>query len=158
MVKFILIILLFIPLSGCDDQEVSKVDRPLFQEITNETQSGQIYEFQVELALTPQEQATGLMFRESMKDDHGMLFYFGQERHAGFWMKNTLIPLDMIFIRYDGVIHHIHENAIPNDLTSITSQGLVLGVLEINGGLSQKLGISTGDKVKHQLFERNRAQ
>jgi uncharacterized membrane protein (UPF0127 family) len=108
--------------------------------------------FSVELALTPQQQAYGLMNRTSMPQDHGMLFVFGDEAERGFWMKNTLIPLDMVFIKKNGVIHHIHENAIPHDLTTNYSKGPVMAVLELNGGTSARLNIKPGDVVKHAVF------
>lgn len=150
--RFVLILLVF-GLIGCQEKE--HVTSPL--QITSlqiTSVSGQTHSFDVEVALTPKEQARGLMFRESMGDDEGMLFYFGgDEAERGFWMKNTLIPLDIIFIKADGVIHHIHENAIPHDLTSIRSKGPAAAVLEINGGLASKIGIQKGDKVKHTVFQ-----
>lgn len=146
-----LIILFITPfLTGCGEPEGGR-GLPV-QPLTIETQSGQIHEFEVELALTQEEMSVGLMFREDMDDDKGMLFYFGQEREINFWMKNTFIPLDMIFIKADGTIHHIHENAVPEDLTPIPSQGRVMAVLEINAGLSKKLGIQPGDRVNQALF------
>ncbi len=116
------------------------------------------HHFAIEIAVTPQEQSKGLMYRTEMDDDAGMLFYFNEEAERGFWMKNTLIPLDMLFIKADGTIHHIHESAIPHDLTSIRSNGAVRAVLEINGGLSHKLGLRVGDKIKHQFFSANSVQ
>lgn len=146
-----LIILFIAPfLIGCGEPDGGR-GLPV-QPLTIETQSGQVHEFEVELALTQEEMAVGLMFRKDMDDNKGMLFYFGQEREINFWMKNTFIPLDMIFIRADGIIHHIHENAVPEDLTPIPSQGEVMGVLEINAGLSKKLGIQPGDLVNQPLF------
>lgn len=116
-----------------------------------ETANGQTHAFGVEIADTPQEQAQGLMGRTQMADDEGMIFLFGQSpRIISFWMKNTLIPLDMIFIKTDGTIAHIHANARPHDLTSISSQTPVVAVLEINGGLSARLGIAEGDRVVHE--------
>ena len=110
--------------------------------------------FKVEIAVTPDQMARGLMFRESMPENEGMLFYFGgEEAERRFWMKNTLIPLDLIFIRADGRIHHIHENAVPRDLTGIPSHGPVAAVLEINGGLSKKLELFPDDRVIHPFFE-----
>lgn len=123
-----------------------------------ETQSGQSHAFSVELALTPEQQSQGLMNRTQLDDDKGMLFYFNEAREQSFWMKNTLIPLDMLFIKQSGRIHHIHENAIPHDLTPVKSMGEVVGVLEINGGLSRKLGIQPGDTIKHPFFSQNYAQ
>lgn len=108
--------------------------------------------FRVELALTPQQQAQGLMGRTSMDKDAGMIFLFPEEAERSFWMKNTLIPLDMIFIREDGTISKVHDSAKPHDLTSVKSEGPALAVLELNGGTAKKLGISAGDLVKHPFF------
>ncbi len=85
-----------------------------------------------------------------------MLFDFGKEKHVSFWMRNTLIPLDMIFADAFGTITHIHHNAIPHDETGIPSRGPILGVLEINAGLSRFLGIQVGDRIDHPVFIRNR--
>lgn len=110
------------------------------------------YEFNIELAITPEERARGLMYREELPENSGMLFYFDTDMMLGFWMKNTLIPLDMIFIRNDGTISSIHKNAIPHDLTSIQSKEKVIAVFEINGGTADKLGIKPEDKIHHSLF------
>ncbi len=107
----------------------------------------------IELALTPPQQAKGLMFREEMDEDAGMLFVFEGEAERRFWMKNTLIPLDMIFIKDNGVVHHIHENAIPHDPSPVSSNGAVRAVLEINGGTSRKLGLKPGHTIKHAVFQ-----
>lgn len=118
-----------------------------------ETQDGQSHSFQVELALSPEDIQRGLMHRTSLGENAGMLFYFGgREEERFFWMKNTLIPLDMLFIKADGTIHHIHENAKPNDLTSVPSKGPVAAVLEIRGGRSAELGLKPGDIVKYSFF------
>ena len=117
-----------------------------------------VVHFDIELALNRAQQSQGLMNRTNMAEDAGMLFVFPDEAERGFWMKNTLIPLDMIFIKANGVIHHIHENAVPHDLTSIKSNGPVMAVLEINGGLSQKLNIKVGDSVNHPFFNRQNTQ
>ena len=108
--------------------------------------------FTVELADTDQSRARGMMFRTSMAPDAGMLFDFKQEQMASFWMRNTLIPLDMIFIRADGTILNIHQRAIPGDETGINSAGPVRAVLEINGGTASRLGIRPGDRVQHAIF------
>jgi uncharacterized membrane protein (UPF0127 family) len=117
-----------------------------------ETQGGQRHPFRIELALTPAQQAQGLMWRERMDDDQGMLFINPVERMASFWMMNTLIPLDMVFVDRTGRIVHIHENAIPHDTTPIPSRYPVLGILEVNGGLTRRLGIRPGDRVVHDVF------
>jgi len=112
--------------------------------------------FRVELADNDQSRARGLMFRTQMAPDAGMLFDFKQEGPASFWMRNTLLPLDMLFIRADGTIHHIHQRAIPHDETGIDSNGPVQAVLELNGGTVQRLGIKPGDKVEHPIFAKSR--
>lgn len=108
--------------------------------------------FTVELADNDQSRSRGMMFRQSMAPDAGMLFDFRQEQMASFWMRNTLIPLDMIFIRADGTILNIHQRAIPRDETGINSAGPVRAVLEVNGGTASRLGIKAGDRVQHAIF------
>ena len=131
-----------------------QAQRPEFARdtVTIETQRGGVFEFDVELALTRGEQAFGLMFVEEMPQSQGMLFVFESEAPRSFWMRNTLIPLDMIFIRADGTIANIIARAEPQTETSRPSDGPVLGVLEINGGLSALLGIGPGDRVVHAAF------
>lgn len=108
--------------------------------------------FTVELADNDQTRSRGMMFRTSMAPDAGMLFDFRQEQMASFWMRNTLIPLDMVFIKADGTILNIHQRAIPRDETGINSAGPVRAVLELNGGTASRLGIKAGDKVEHAIF------
>ena len=108
--------------------------------------------FTVELAVTPEEQAQGLMFRRALPADAGMLFDLGGSRPATFWMKNTLIPLDMLFIAADGRIAAIHERAVPLSEAMIESKVPVRAVLELNGGTAARLGIHEGDVVHHALF------
>ncbi len=108
--------------------------------------------FDVELALNEAERSRGLMFRDKLGPYDGMLFDFYQEAPVSFWMKNTLIPLDMLFIAADGTIRHIHSNAVPLSTDTIPSQFPVRAVLEINGGSARLLGIKPGDKVKHPIF------
>ncbi len=117
-----------------------------------ETASGDRHVFSVELAATPQEMSKGLMNREEMAPDAGMLFLFPAKQPVAFWMKNTLIPLDMLFIDDDGTIKNIHVNAEPQSLNQIWSDGPVKSVLEVNGGLTEKLGIAAGDTVIHPFF------
>lgn len=104
-------------------------------------------EFTVRIADEPAEYSLGLMNVGYLPDNAGMLFVFPSQGHVSFWMKNTLIPLDMIFIEEGGRIEKIHHNAIPHDLTSVTSDLPVRYVLEINGGLSASLGLREGDFV-----------
>lgn len=108
--------------------------------------------FKVELADDDVSRARGMMFRTSMAADAGMLFDFKQEQMASFWMRNTLIPLDMLFIKTDGTILNIHQRAIPRDETGINSAGPVRAVLELNGGTVARLGIKPGDRVEHPIF------
>lgn len=109
--------------------------------------------FQVERAVTPEESARGLMFRSELAADRGMLFLFTDEQDRSFWMKNTMIPLDIIFIRRDGVIAHIHKMAKPYDETAIPSTEPVQAVLEIAGGQADKRGIAPGDRIDTDLLK-----
>jgi uncharacterized membrane protein (UPF0127 family) len=113
---------------------------------------GRDIKFDVELALNDAERSRGLMFREKLGPYDGMLFDFHQDAPVSFWMKNTLIPLDMVFIAGDGTVKHVHANAVPLSTDAIPSQFPVRAVLEINGGSARLLGIKPGDKVKHPIF------
>ena len=124
-----------------------------FSELWIETEAGARYRFEIELAVTPEEQARGLMHREEMAADAGMLFLFEPIRPVSFWMKNTLISLDMLFVDTEGRIVNIGERTEPLSLDSVPSDGPVRAVLEINGGLSAQLGIRPGDKVVHDAFQ-----
>jgi uncharacterized membrane protein (UPF0127 family) len=108
--------------------------------------------FGVEMALTPEEQARGLMFRRELPEKQGMLFDFKREQPTSFWMKNTYIPLDMIFIRADGRILNIAENTVPLSEALVSSTGPVRAVLEVIAGTTKKLGIAAGDRVVHPIF------
>ncbi len=112
------------------------------------TSGSKVHQFRVELARTPQEQAKGLMFRTEMGPDEGMIFPFDPPRGASFWMRNTVIPLDLIFVAPDGRISNIAANAIPYDETPLTSNGEAKAVLELNGGRAAELGIKPGDRVE----------
>ncbi len=112
------------------------------------TSGGRIHRFTVEVAKTSEEQATGLMNRSSLAPDRGMIFPFTAPQQASFWMKNTLIPLDIIFVRTDGVIANIEANTVPLSLQPVRSVGQVGSVLEIAGGRSAELGIKPGDTVQ----------
>lgn len=105
--------------------------------------------FSVEVADDPNERSVGLMRRELMPRSAGMFFVYEQPQRAVFWMKNTLIPLDMIFMDETGVVTRVHENAVPLDLTGIEGGDGVQFVLEINGGLAGRLGISEGSELRH---------
>jgi len=119
--------------------------------LTIDTASG-AHHFSIELALSPEQQAQGLMFRRSLAADAGMLFDFGAARPASFWMRNTLIPLDMVFIDAEGHIADIHERAVPLSEDPIESKVPVRAVLEVNGGTVSRLGIKLGDVVHYAIF------
>ncbi|WNJ93640.1 DUF192 domain-containing protein [Bosea sp. 685] len=110
--------------------------------------------FQVEVMRTPDQRAKGLMYRNYMPEDRGMLFDFARTEPVAMWMQNTYIPLDMLFIRANGTISRIAERTEPLSTRTIPSGEPVLSVLEINGGVAEKLGIKPGDKVEHVLFKR----
>ena len=109
---------------------------------------GKTHRFTVEVAGTAEEQRVGLMNRQQLAPDRGMIFPFAEERVASFWMRNTLIPLDMIFIRSDGTITNIEANTVPLSEEPVLSYEPVIAVLEIPGGRSAELGINAGDTVK----------
>jgi uncharacterized membrane protein (UPF0127 family) len=111
-----------------------------------------VHAFAVELALTPDEQSRGLMYRRSLPEGQGMLFDFKRDQETSFWMKNTYIPLDMIFIRGDGRIHRIAENTEPLSERMVPSNGPIRAVLEVIAGTTRKLGIAPGDRVAHPSF------
>ncbi|MEP7351413.1 MAG: DUF192 domain-containing protein [Sphingorhabdus sp.] len=106
--------------------------------------------FTVEVAANSMEQAKGMMFRTELADNRGMIFPFPEARMASFWMKNTVIPLDIIFIRANGTIESIAENAIPYSTVPVEAGEPVTAVLELRGGLAAELGIGAGDKVRWQ--------
>jgi uncharacterized membrane protein (UPF0127 family) len=112
------------------------------------------YPFQVEIAMSPETRRQGLMYRESLAPNHGMLFLFESERPVSFWMKNTLISLDLLFIQANGRIARIARNATPGSLALIGSGVPVLAVLEVNGGMAGRLGLEPGDLVVHPAFAR----
>ncbi len=111
------------------------------------TSGNRTHEFVVEVARTEEQQQTGLMNRPSLAPDRGMIFPFAAPRPASFWMKNTLIPLDIIFVRSDGSIANVAANTVPLSLEPVMSEGTVGSVLELAGGRAEELGIKAGDKV-----------
>jgi uncharacterized membrane protein (UPF0127 family) len=108
--------------------------------------------FQVEIATTEPERQRGLMYRKSVPEGTGMLFDFDREQVVVMWMKNTYVPLDMIFIRANGTIARIAENTTPLSEARIYSGPPVKGVLEVAAGTARKYGIAVGDKVSHRFF------
>lgn len=117
---------------------------------------GAAHAFVIEIASTEAEKSLGLMYRSALPDDRGMLFPYGKERVITMWMRNTYIPLDMIFIRANGTVSRIEERAEPLSERVISSAVPVSAVLEISGGGAKRLGIKPGDKVRHKLFEHAR--
>ncbi len=111
------------------------------------TASGQNYHFQVEIAKTPDQQERGLMFRKTMAADAGMIFPQAMDTTMSFWMKNTYIPLDIVFIAASGRITHIAPDATPLSENTLPSGGPIRAVLELNGGTAARLGVHVGDKV-----------
>ncbi len=112
-----------------------------------QTADGKTHHFIVELATTNRQREQGLMFRKSMAPENGMLFDFGTDREVTMWMRNTLIPLDMVFISKAGKVTHVSANAVPHSEDIISSRGPVRYVLELNGGVAKTLGIAKGDTV-----------
>ncbi len=109
--------------------------------------------FSVAVADDNAERAQGLMHVESMPASRGMLFVYDREQPVAFWMKNTLIPLDMVFADAEGRVIKVHDNAVPGDLTGIPSDGPAQFVLEINGGTAESLGIAPGAEMQHPAIE-----
>ncbi|MBN8902927.1 MAG: DUF192 domain-containing protein, partial [Rhodospirillales bacterium] len=116
------------------------------------TRDGKQHVFMVEMALTGDQQTVGEMFRTKVPEDGGMLFDWGAPRESQMWMRNTLVPLDMVFINADGTIRSIAENTVPQSLAIVDSRGPVRATLELAGGLTAKLGIRVGDRVKQRIF------
>ena len=113
---------------------------------------GKRHHFKIEFADTDERRARGLMYRSSMAADAGMLFDFKREGPVSMWMRNTLIPLDMLFIARDGRIVNIAERTVPLSEATIPSAGPVRAVLELNGGTAHRLGLKPGDRVVHAIF------
>ena len=120
------------------------------------TADGRAHRFVVEVAVTEAEMEQGLMFRRTMAADAGMIFDFHRTKGVSMWMKNTLIPLDMIFIGQDGRVTGVAERAVPESLEIISSPGPARAVLEVNGGTVSAQGIKPGDRVICTLFPRDR--
>jgi uncharacterized membrane protein (UPF0127 family) len=120
--------------------------------LTISTQTGD-HAFSVEIAATPATRERGLMERRFMPMDRGMLFEFERDEPVAFWMKNTYIPLDMVFLARNGVVTRIVRRAEPLSETAIPSGGPCAAVLELNGGVAAQIGLRTGDKARHAFFK-----
>lgn len=150
MMKFIIPLLTFILFSV---QPVYADDVKFVKDtLSIKTEAGKIHKFKIEIADTELKRRQGLMERKSVKPKTGMLFIFDETAPQNFWMKGTLIPLDILFIGETGRIEKIHEKAIPHDLTPISSIKPVKAALEIGGGESARLSIKKGDLVQYKLF------
>ncbi len=137
------------PDAGCTPGAAAGQSAAGLQQVTLcVTSAAKTHGFTVEAARTSAEQARGLMFRTELADNMGMIFPFPQPRVASFWMKNTVIPLDIIFVRADGTIESIADNTVPYSTTPVVSGEPVSAVLELRGGLAAELGIVSGDKVQ----------
>jgi len=122
------------------------------EQLTILTRDGVHHDFMVEMALTADQQTVGLMFRPTVPPDGGMLFDWGAPRQSEMWMKNTIAPLDMVFINADGTIRAIAENTVPQSLAVIDSHGPVRATLELAAGTTARLGIRVGDRVLQRIF------
>jgi len=116
------------------------------------TRDGKAHEFNVEMALTPDQQTVGLMNRPTVAVDGGMLFDWGGPRESSMWMRNTISSLDMVFINADGTIRAIAERTVPRSLATISSRGPVRATLELAAGTTERLNIRVGDTVKQRIF------
>ena len=142
--SFFAVLVIFAPLRLAGEESALEV-------IEIRSASG-VHKVSVEVMRTPEQLERGLMFRKYMPEDRGMLFDFKSDAPIMMWMKNTFIPLDMIFISKDGTIANIAENAEPLSESIIPSNGPIQGVLEINAGVSAKLGLKKGDKISASIF------
>jgi len=143
-VKVVFIAVVFAPLA----QTSTAFERST---LTIQTERGS-HKFDVELATTPDQLSFGLMYRRSLAVDAGMLFDYSRPQIVAMWMKNTLIPLDMVFIDAVGKVAHISERTVPQSLRTISSQVPVRAVLELNGGTVARLKIKNGDRIRHDIF------
>ena len=146
IVRLLLILLLALPTAAAAEE---KFERDTLEIVSRD---GERHRFTVELAKTPAQQQQGLMFRREMALDAGMLFLYDRDGPIHMWMKNTLIPLDMLFIQADGRIAHIAERTVPFSEDTISSRRRVRAVLELNGGTADRLGIQVGDRIVHPAF------
>lgn len=144
------VVLAALPLAGCSAEQLNAAQAEVVDDsrLVLHTATGD-HAFTVEIADTPAEEQRGLMFRQTLAPDAGMLFDYGTERKVAFWMQNTYVPLDMIFIGADGLVKTIHANARPMDPTSIPSRVPVRFVLEIPGGRAAEIGLKPGDRLEH---------
>ena len=150
-VRAVLAILLCTPLlaQAREDDAVTQPQPKLATtRLTILSRDGQRHLFTVEQAVTPREQTVGEMFRTAIPADGGMLFDWGSPRLSEMWMRNCPVPEDMVFIAADGTISRIAENTVPQSMAIVSSVSPVRATLELQGGITQKLGIAVGDRVR----------
>jgi len=145
---------LVLVISGCGSSMPKQIDAAQQGELRIRTSAAE-HVFTVELALDERSQAKGLMFRREMKSDHGMLFIYKGEHPISMWMKNTVLSLDMLFVKRDGTIAKIAKRTEPFSERIIASREPVLAVLELNGGTADRLMIKEGDRLIHPLLASN---
>jgi uncharacterized membrane protein (UPF0127 family) len=144
--------LFFVMLGAMLAAGASTAEAQMRRETLTLVTAGAEHVINVEIAETAEEKTIGLMFRTSLADDAGMLFPYSPPQEATMWMRNTYIPLDMIFIRADGIVHRIERQTEPFSERIIASQGEVAAVLELKAGSADRLGLRPGDRVRHSLF------
>lgn len=153
--RFLLALLMVAPLMAAspdtDAQTTAQPELPK-EPLSITTRDGKRHDFQVEMAVTPEQQRVGLMFRPSVPADGGMLFDWGAPQDSGMWMRNTVSPLDMLFINADGTIRRVAEDTVPGSLATIESRGPVRATLELAAGTAKRLDIRVGDKVQQRIF------
>jgi uncharacterized membrane protein (UPF0127 family) len=152
--RLLLTLLAFAPLAARAQEPDIKGPQPELpkEKLVIITRDGARHDFNVEMAITPQQQTVGLMFRPTVAADGGMLFDWGTPHGSQMWMRNTIAPLDMVFINADGTIRSIAENTVPESLAVIDSRGPVRATLELAAGTTAKLDIRVGDKVEQRIF------
>ena len=143
----VLVVVIAVPAAAEDSITFA---RDILDVVTADNRS---WTFHVDLAVTPEQRSRGLMFRKTMAEDEGMLFLFAREAPRSFWMKNTYLSLDIIFLDRHGVIVSITTDARPLDKTSIPSGAPAAGVLEVLAGTARRLGLEPGDRVIHRAFD-----
>ena len=153
----VLALILCLAFAGCSEATtVAELDDPLLRDFGRDTLAigadGPEHRFTIYVARTQEQRRQGLMYIENMPADVGMLFVFAGNQRASMWMKNTVLSLDMLFIRGNGVIDSIAEDTTPGSLRSIRSDGPVCCVLELNAGTAARLGIEPGQTVFHPVF------
>ena len=151
--RFVAFLFLLLSLAGesASESSIAGQAAPPTGRLAVETASGSVLRFDVEIAQTPEQRSRGLMFRRHLGHDKGMLFLYEREQVLSMWMKNTFIPLDMLFMNGNGVIVSIRENASPQSLDIISSKLPAKAVLEVSAGTVRRLTIKVGDRVRYWL-------